>query len=147
MDEVKDILKYKLKKLIGTEKFATVEEEDFDYVLTAASNKIKSYCHRYDIPEGLYYCWADIALEIMKTTLAPLFVNDNVNSEEEMNKRITDVKVGDTTISLANGKKYETKDTGYAGLKDDEELLHGFTKILIQYRKVPGGVGDVYGGV
>ena len=147
MDEGKDILKYKLKKLIGTEKFATVEEEDFDYVLTAASNKIKSYCHRYDIPEGLYYCWADIALEIMKTTLASLFVNDTVNSEEEMNKRITNVKVGHTTISLANGKKYEIKDTGYAGLKDDEELLHGFTKILIQYRKVPGGVGDVYGGV
>ena len=66
------------------------------------------------MPKPIYYIWVDMAIEILKINDSKLFEKDSM-SEEEMSKRVTSVKAGDTTISLDAGSTDDTVDTGLPG--------------------------------
>lgn len=145
MDEVKEIVRYKLSKLLSSENYQKITNEDIEFVLARAKALIQGYCHRQDMPKGLYYTWADMAIEFMKDILKPLFEKDT-SSEEELAKRVTSVKAGDTTINLEAGTSDDTIDTGYNNNSVDANILFSFTRQLQSWRKVPAGCGkDLHG--
>ena len=105
--------------------------------------QIQSYCHRTDIPKGMYYLWADMAIEHLKVIDKTLFQID-VTSEEELNKRITSVKAGDTTINIDSTD--DTIDTGYEPNVVDKNILNSFVSQLQSWRKVSAGCGKEFHG-
>lgn len=142
---VMEIFDFKLKKLIGEEKFNKIDVEEKEYILAYAKSKIMAYCHRQDIPKEAYYVWVDIAIELLKNIDKPLFKIDTT-SEEELAKRITSVKAGDTTIAIDAGSKSDEIDTGYKANEADEAILTSFAKQLQAFRKFPAGCGvDLHG--
>ena len=143
--KVIEIFDFKLKKLIGEEKFNKIGDEEKEYILAYAKSKIMAYCHRQDIPNEAYYLWADIAIELLKNIDKPLFEVDTT-SEEELAKRITSVRAGDTTIAIDAGSKSDEVDTGYKANAADEAILTSFAKQLQAFRKFPAGCGvDLHG--
>lgn len=143
--KVKEIFDFKLKKLIGEEKFNTIDNEEKEYILAYAKSKIMVYCHRRDIPKEAYYVWTDIAIELLKNIDKPLFEVDTT-SEEELAKRITSVRAGDTTIAIDAGSGSDEIDTGYKDNVSDDAILTSFAKQLQAFRKVPAGCGvDLHG--
>lgn len=138
--KVEEILDYKLKKLL-TDKYTSVTEDDKKFILAQAKTKIQAYCHRRDIPKEAYYIWADIAIEILKNIDESLFKIDTM-SEEELSKRVTSIKSGDTTISVDSGNANDTLDTGYKTNSNDDAILNSFAKQLQAFRKVAAGCGD-----
>ena len=136
MEEVKKILDYKLKKLLG-DKATSVTDEDKEFILAQAKSKIQAYCHRLDMPKPIYYIWVDMAIEILKINDSKLFEKDSM-SEEEMSKRVTSVKAGSTD---------DTIDTGYNPNANDDALLNSFAKQLMAFRKFPGGCGCGLDGI
>ena len=143
--KVIEIFDFKLKKLIGEEKFNKIDDEEKEYILAYAKSKIMAYCHRQDIPNEAYYLWADIAIELLKNIDKLLFEVDTT-SEEELAKRITSVKAGDTTIAIDAGSKSDEVDTGYKANAADEAILTSFAKQLQAFRKFPAGCGvDLHG--
>lgn len=139
--KVGEILDYKLKKLLGAEKFAKVTKEDKEFILAQAKVKIQAYCHRKDMPKAINYLWADIAIEVLKGVDISLFKIDTM-SEEELVKRVTSIKAGDTTISVDSGNANDIIDTGYNTNGDDEAIMKSFAKQLQAFRKVSAGCGD-----
>nr|CAI9751127.1 head-tail adaptor [Caudoviricetes sp.] len=145
MDEVKKIVRYKLSKLLTADNYSKVTDADIEFVLARAKALIQGYCHRTDMPEGLYYTWVDMAIEFMKDILKPLFEKDTT-SEEELAKRITSVRAGDTTINMEAGSSDDTIDTGYNNNSVDANILFSFAKQLQSYRKFSAGCGkDLHG--
>ena len=144
--KIEEILDYKLKKLLGDEKFAKVTADDKKFVLAQAKSKIQAYCHRKDMPKAIYYIWADIAIEILKTLDSTLFEKDSM-SEEELLKRVTSVKAGDTTIAVDAGTSNDTIDTGYKPNSADDAILNSFAKQLQSFRKFAAGCGDGLDGI
>lgn len=143
--KVIEIFDFKLKKLIDEEKFNKIDDEEKEYILAYAKSKIMAYCHRQDIPNEAYYLWADIAIELLKNIDKPLFELDTT-SEEELAKRITSVRAGDTTIAIDAGSKSDEVDTGYKANAADEAILTSFAKQLQAFRKFPAGCGvDLHG--
>lgn len=143
--KVDEIVKYKLSKLLSEDNFKKVTDEDIEFVLARAKAQIQAYCHRTDMPEGIWYIWADMAIEILKTIDKPLFEIDTT-SEEELAKRITSVKAGDTTINVEAGSTDDTIDTGYKYNTVDANILYSFTRQLQSWRKVSAGCGkDLHG--
>ena len=70
----------------------------------------------------------------------------NFVSEEELAKRITSVRAGDTTINMEAGSSDDTIDTGYNNNSVDDNILFSFTKQLQSYRKFSAGCGkDLHG--
>lgn len=130
---LKEIFDYKLTKLIGATKFATVEDVDKDFVLAQAQNKIQIYCHRRDIPKGAYYVWADMAIAILKEIDSSLFEDATIDDIED---KITSIKVGDTTLNIS--------DTNKAGdaTQDNDTILNEFSSQLKAFRKFASGQGD-----
>ena len=146
MDEAKKIVKYKLSKLLTADNYSKVTDADIEFVLARAKALIQGYCHRTDMPEGLYYTWVDMAIEFMKDILKPLFEKDTT-SEEELAKRITSVRAGDTTINMEAGSSDDTIDTGYNNNSVDANILFSFTKQLQSYRKFSAGCGEDLHGI
>ena len=143
--KVIEIFDFKLKKLISEEKFNKIDKEEKEYILAYAKSKIMVYCHRRDIPKEAYYVWADIAIELLKNIDKPLFEVDTT-SEEELAKRITSVRAGDTTIAIDAGSGSDEIDTGYKDNVSDDAILTSFAKQLQAFRKVPAGCGvDLHG--
>lgn len=143
--KVMEIFDFKLKKLISEEKFNTINNEEKEYILAYAKSKIMVYCHRRDIPKEAYYVWADIAIELLKNIDKPLFEVDTT-SEEELAKRITSVRAGDTTIAIDAGSGSDEIDTGYKDNVSDDAILTSFAKQLQAFRKIPAGCGvDLHG--
>lgn len=138
--KVEEILDYKLKKLLA-DKYTSVTADDKKFILAQAKTKIQAYCHRKDIPKEAYYIWADIAIEILKNIDESLFKIDTM-SEEELNKRVTSIKSGDTTITVDSGNANDTLDTGYKTNSNDDAILNSFAKQLQAFRKVAAGCGD-----
>lgn len=138
--KIEEILDYKLKKLL-TDGFVKVTDEDKKFILAQAKTKIQAYCHRKDIPKEAYYIWADIAIEILKNIDESLFKIDTM-SEEELSKRVTNIKSGDTTITVDSGNVNDTLDTGYKTNSNDDAILNSFAKQLQAFRKVAAGCGD-----
>lgn len=138
--KIEEILDYKLKKLLA-DKFTNVTDDDKKFILAQAKTKIQAYCHRKDIPKEAYYIWADIAIEILKNIDESLFKIDTM-SEEELNKRVTSIKSGDTTITVDSGNANDTLDTGYKTNSNDDAILNSFAKQLQAFRKVAAGCGD-----
>ena len=104
-----------------------------------------AYCHRQDIPNEAYYVWADIAIELLKNIDKPLFEVDTT-SEEELAKRITSVRAGDTTIAIDAGSGSDEIDTGYKNNVSDDAIITSFAKQLQAFRKIPSGCGvDLHG--
>ena len=141
MDEVKKIVRYKLSKLLTVNNYSKVTNADIEFALAQAKTKIQAYCHRRDIPEEAYYIWADIAIEMLKNIDESLFKIDTM-SEEELNKRVTSIKSGDTTITVDSGNANDTLDTGYKTNSNDDAILNSFAKQLQAFRKVAAGCGD-----
>lgn len=144
--KIEEILDYKLKKLLTDENYKQVSDEDKKFVLAQAKVKIQAYCHRKDMPKAIYYIWADIAIEILKTIDSKLFEKDSM-SEEELLKRVTSVKAGDTTIAVGAGSTDDTVDTGYKPNANDDAILNSFAKQLQAFRKVAAGCGDGLDGI
>ena len=144
--KIEEILDYKLKKLLTDENYKQVSDEDKKFVLAQAKVKIQAYCHRKDIPKAIYYIWADIAIEVLKTIDSKLFEKDSM-SEEELLKRVTSVKAGDTTIAVGAGSTDDTVDTGYKPNANDDAILNSFAKQLQAFRKVAAGCGDGLDGI
>lgn len=144
--KIEEILDYKLKKLLTDENYKQVSDEDKKFVLAQAKVKIQAYCHRKDMPKAIYYIWADIAIEILKTMDSKLFEKDSM-SEEELLKRVTSVKAGDTTIAVGAGSTDDTVDTGYKPNANDDAILNSFAKQLQAFRKVAAGCGDGLDGI
>jgi len=138
--KVEEILDYKLKKLLA-DKYTSVTADDKKFILAQAKTKIQAYCHRKDIPKAAYYIWADIAIEILKNIDESLFKIDTM-SEEELSKRVTSIKSGDTTISVDSGNANDTIDTGYKTNSSDGAIISSFAKQLQAFRKVAAGCGD-----
>ena len=138
--KVEEILDYKLKKLLA-DKYTSVTADDKKFILAQAKTKIQAYCHRKDIPKAAYYIWADIAIEILKSIDESLFKIDTM-SEEELSKRVTSIKSGDTTISVDSGNANDTIDTGYKTNSSDGAIISSFAKQLQAFRKVAAGCGD-----
>lgn len=141
--KIEEIIKFKLSKLLPSEKYTQVTDKDIEYVLARAKMQIQSYCHRTDIPKGMYYLWADMAIEHLKVIDKTLFQID-VTSEEELNKRITSVKAGDTTINIDSTD--DTIDTGYEPNAVDKNILNSFVSQLQSWRKVSAGCGKEFHG-
>lgn len=144
--KIEEILDYKLKKLLTDENYKQVLDEDKKFVLAQAKVKIQAYCHRKDMPKAIYYIWADIAIEVLKTIDSKLFEKDSM-SEEELLKRVTSVKAGDTTIAVGAGSTDDTVDTGYKPNANDDAILNSFAKQLQAFRKVAAGCGDGLDGI
>ena len=143
--EVEEIIKYKLSKLLSEDNYKKVTDKDIKYVLARAKMQIQSYCHRTDMPKGIYYLWADMAIEILKTIDKSLFEIDTT-SEEELAKRVTSVKAGDTTINIEAGNSDDMIDTGYEPNAIDKNILNSFVGQLQSWRKIPAGCGkDLHG--
>ena len=143
--EVEEIIKYKLSKLLSEDNYKKVTDKDIKYVLARAKMQIQSYCHRTDMPKGIYYLWADMAIEILKTIDKSLFEIDTA-SEEELAKRVTSVKAGDTTINIEAGNSDDMIDTGYEPNAIDKNILNSFVGQLQSWRKIPAGCGkDLHG--
>lgn len=145
MEEVKKILGYKLKKLLG-DKATSVTDEDKEFILAQAKSKIQAYCHRSDMPKAIYYIWVDMSIEILKTIDSKLFEKDSM-SEEELVKRVTSIKAGDTTIAVGAGNTDDTIDTGYTPTADDDAILNSFAKQLMAFRKFAAGCGCGIDGI
>lgn len=144
--KIEEILDYKLKKLLTDENYKQVSDEDKKFVLAQAKVKIQAYCHRKDMPKAIYYIWVDIAIEVLKTIDSKLFEKDSM-SEEELLKRVTSVKAGDTTIAVGAGSTDDTVDTGYKPNANDDAILNSFAKQLQAFRKVAAGCGDGLDGI
>ena len=143
--KVIEIFDFKLKKLIGEEKFKKIDDEEKEYILAYAKSKIMTYWHRQDIPNEAYYVWADIAIELLKNIDKPLFEVDTT-SEEQLAKRITSVRAGDTTIAIDAGSGSDEIDTGYKNNVSDDAIITSFAKQLQAFRKIPSGCGvDLHG--
>lgn len=139
--KIEEILDYKLKKLLG-QNAIKVTEADKKFILAQAKTKIQAYCHRKDMPKAIYYIWADIAIEILKNVDGSLFKKD-VTTEEELAKRVTSIRTGDTNISLDTGGYSDKIDTGYDTDNQDDIAIFGtFAKQLQQFRKIAAGCGD-----
>lgn len=138
--KIEEILDYKLKKLL-TDRYTNVTEDDKKFILAQAKTKIQAYCHRRDIPKEAYYIWADIAIEILKNIDESLFKIDTM-SEEELNKRVTSISTGDTSISIDSGNTDDMINTGYQTNSNDDAILNSFAKQLQAFRKVAAGCGD-----
>ena len=138
--KIEEILDYKLKKLL-TDKYNKVTDEDKKFILAQAKTKIQAYCHRRDIPKEAYYIWVDIAIEILKNIDESLFKIDTM-SEEELNKRVTSISTGDTSISIDSGNTDDMINTGYQTNSNDDAILNSFAKQLQAFRKVAAGCGD-----
>lgn len=143
--KIEEILDYKLKKLLG-ERFVLVTAEDKKFILAQAKTKIQAYCHRKDMPKDIYYIWADIAIEVLKGVDESLFKIDTM-SEEELMKRVSSIKTGDTSISIGSGNTDSTINTGYKTNGNDEAIIGCFTKQLQAFRKFPSGCGDGLDGI
>lgn len=144
--KVEEILDYKLKKLLGPNA-QKITKEDKEFILAQAKTKIQAYCHRKDMPQGIYYIWVDIAIEILKNVDGSLFKKD-ITSEEELSKRITSISTGDTSISLDSGGYSDKIDTGYDTSNGDDVAIFGtFAKQLQVFRKIPSGCGDGLDGI
>ena len=139
--KVEEILDYKLKKLFPKEKYDKITKEDKEFILAQAKTKIQAYCHRKDMPSAINYLWADIAIEVLKSVDSSLFKIDTM-SEEELSKRVTSIKAGDTTITVDSGNANDTIDTGYKTNGEDEAIITSFAKQLQHFRKVAAGCGD-----
>lgn len=144
--KVEEILDYKLKKLFPTEKYNKITKEDKEFILAQAKTKIQAYCHRRDMPKDIYYIWADIAIEVLKSVDSSLFKIDTM-SEEELNKRVTSIKTGDTTISVDSGNSNDTIDTGYKTNGEDVAIINSFARQLQAFRKFAAGCGDGLDGI
>lgn len=144
--KIEEILDYKLKKLLTDDNYKLVTDEDKKFILAQAKVKIQAYCHRKDMPKAIYYIWADIAIEVLKTIDSKLFKKDSM-SEEELLNRVTSVKAGDTTIAVNAGSTDDTIDTGYKPNSNDDAILNSFAKQLQAFRKVAAGCGDGLDGI
>lgn len=144
--KIEEILDYKLKKLLTDDNYKLVTDEDKKFILAQAKVKIQAYCHRKDMPKAIYYIWADIAIEVLKTIDSKLFKKDSM-SEEELLNRVTSVKAGDTTIAVNAGSTDDTVDTGYKPNANDDAILNSFAKQLQAFRKVAAGCGDGLDGI
>ena len=143
--KVIEIFDFKLKKLIGEDKFKKIDDEEKEYILAYDKSKIMGYWHRSNIPKEAYYVWADIAIELLKNIDKPLFEVDTT-SEEELAKRITSVRAGDTTIAIDAGSGSDEIDTGYKNNVSDDAIITSFAKQLQAFRKIPSGCGvDLHG--
>lgn len=138
--KIEEILDYKLKKLLGPNAIK-VQEADKKFILAQAKTKIQAYCHRRDMPSAIYYIWADIAIEVLKSVDSSLFKIDTM-SEEELVKRVTSIKAGDTTINVDSGNANDTIDTGYNTNGEDAAIITSFARQLQAFRKVAAGCGD-----
>lgn len=139
--KVEEILDYKLKKLFTEDKLKKITEDDKKFILAQAKVKIQAYCHRKDMPKAINYIWADIAIEVLKSVDSSLFKIDTM-SEEELVKRVTSIKAGDTTISVDSGNANDTIDTGYDTNGEDAAIINSFARQLQAFRKVAAGCGD-----
>ena len=63
-------------------------------------------------------------------------------SEEELNKRVTSISTGDTSISIDSGNTDDMINTGYQTNSNDDAILNSFAKQLQAFRKVAAGCGD-----
>lgn len=142
--KVEEILDYKLKKLLGPDAIKVLEE-DKKFILAQAKTKIQAYCHRKDMPKEIYYIWVDIAIEILKNVNGALFKKD-VTKEDELAKRITSIKAGDTSINLDTGGYSDKIDTGYDVNEDDIAIFGTFAKQLQAFRKPAAGCGSGFCG-
>ena len=106
------------------------------------------------IPNGYLYSFDQDEQAIKSSQQRLKEIDDNyeiiqsnfVNLEEELAKRITSVKAGDTTINVEAGSSDDTIDTGYNNNTVDANILFSFTKQLQSYRKFPAGCGkDLHG--
>lgn len=141
--KIEEILDYKLKKLLGADdKYKNVTPDDKKFILAQAKTKIMAYCHRKDVPQGAFYIWADMAIEILKTIDNSLFEKDI--DEADIEGAINSIKAGDTTISL--GDIDDSINTGYIPNSDDDAILGSFAKQLQAFRKMPCGCGDGFCG-
>lgn len=143
--KIEEILDYKLKKLLG-ERFVLVTADDKKFILAQAKTKIQAYCHRKDMPKAIYYIWADIAIEVLKGVDESLFKIDTM-SEDELMKRVSSIKAGDTSISIGSGNTDGTINTGYKTNGNDAAIIGSFTKQLQAFRKFPAGCGDGLNGI
>ena len=141
--KIEEILDYKLKKLLGPNAIK-VTEDDKKFILAQAKSKIQAYCHRKDMPKGIYYIWADIAIEVLKSVDSNLFKKDAMN-EEELTKRIKSISTGDTSITI--GDADNMIDTGYDTNGDDVAIMNSFAKQLQAFRKFAAGCGDGLDGI
>lgn len=141
--KIEEILDYKLKKLLGPNAIK-VMEDDKKFILAQAKSKIQAYCHRKDMPKGIYYIWADIAIEVLKSVDSNLFKKDAMN-EEELTKRIKSISTGDTSITI--GDADNMIDTGYDTNGDDVAIINSFAKQLQAFRKFAAGCGDGLDGI
>lgn len=166
--KIEEILDYKLKKLLSrvieeeeikdpqddskvievkkTTAYDTITEEDKKFILAQAKTKIQAYCHRRDMPKAIYYIWADIAIEILKNMDSSLFEKDSM-SDEDIAKRVTSIRTGDTTIDVNAGTTEDSISTGYTPTGEDGAILGRFTRQLQAFRKVAAGCGDGLDGV
>lgn len=144
--KIEEILDYKLKKLLKEEKYKLVTEDDKKFILAQAKSKIQAYCHRMDMPKAIYYIWADIAIEMLKNLDGSLFEKDSM-SDEEVIKRVTSIKTGDTTIAVDAGNTDDSISTGYTPNSDDDAIIGSFAKQLQSFRKFAAGCGDGLDGI
>lgn len=140
--KIEEILDYKLTKLLK-DKAKDVTDKDRSYILNQSKSKIQAYCHINNIPESIYYIWCDIAIEVLKQVDSSLF-NKDIMSDEELAKRVNNIKVGDTNIAISSANENNSKiNTG----NNIDDILLSFSKQLQNFRKISSGCGDVTNGI
>ena len=134
-----NILNYKLRKLLSTEKYQTITDEDRQFILAQAKAKILSYCHRTDIPEDAYYIWADMAICEYKL-LDPSLFADVIDSD--LAKKLNTIQVGDTKIvTSTSSSNVEGNNANGFDNNGQDMYLDMFRGQLQSFRKVSDGSG------
>ena len=134
-ESILNILNYKLKKLLGDEKYNTITDEDRKFILAQAKAKILSYCHRTEIPVDAYYIWADMAICEFKLIDPSLF--ENV-IDSDLAKKLNQIKVGDTTLQLSTSSGNNANGFDNNG---QDMYLDMFRGQLQSFRKFSDGSG------
>lgn len=118
-----------------------VSEEDKVLALAEATQKVKNFCHRTDIPTGLYFTLANIARDLLVFWYFNLYPQEveGVGGFENLDPaRVKKISVGDTAVELSG-----TTATGTGGFSRtkavDEEIdtfLRNYLVDLRIYRKL-----------
>lgn len=114
-------------KLLGGERTQQVNDDLLMLYLDLVEAKVKNYCHRDDVPEGL----ALVVDEIVAGYAAAMARQDDANAGAGA---VTSIKRGDTTISYAaSGDGQGAASGGGAAL---DAYVFSFERQLNAYRKV-----------
>lgn len=109
-----------------------------DNILTSYINqievKIKNYCNRTTIPEGLLYVWVAMVIDLYNVVHSNI-LSSPIGTNGSGNKEVEEVSRGDVTIKYSNNVE-NLKNYFEAADKFLDKVVVNYSRELNRYRKV-----------